>query len=146
MNNQRNLLINLSLAIITLAFAALTYLTYTQWQQSTPPSYTPSDSAANSSLVIQLRDHVDSDIYSQIAKSIENTTHEDVGFMTIRSGSYSQQDNQISFLADESATSATYRVTTNTESGFTQVQCPRVDEQKDSSWTCGLSAGHHHEH
>lgn len=145
--DQRNMTINILLALIILVFAGLTYFTYQQWQQATPPSYTPSASAESSSLVVQLRDHLDNATYEELKNTIESVALEDVNYATIRTDSYKQTGSEVRFLSDIGGSSATYRVSVDTDTNHAEVQCPAATEQRDTSWTCGIDGtGDDHEH
>lgn len=135
-NKKTNLIINLSLVILIVGMGLLSYFIYVAWQTATPDSYTSSSSAESSTLAVQLQDHIDPEIYKNLAESVDNYLSEDINFVTIRPDTYTRADDSIVFLSDIAGTSATYRFVIDTEDVSTSIRCPELNEQRDTSWSC----------
>lgn len=147
MNVSNNTIINLSLGLAIVISAALGYFVYTNWQQSTPPVYTPVESIDQARLAVQLKDHLDAGLYDKLGAAISDTLIEDIGYVTIREGSYGTSDNGFTFLSDISGTSATYRFEINTDEGIVEIGCANPRDNRDQAWSCQITPtgdGHVH--
>lgn len=145
-SSRQNLAVNLLLAILAIGLAVATYLVFINWQQSTPAAYTKSASADQSTIAVQLQDHLKPSTYQHLTESINNYLSSDVNLVTIRPDTYSEKDQQIEFLTDISGSSASYRFVIDTKSDDVSIRCPKLDERRDQSWSCVPLTGDSHEH
>lgn len=145
-SSQQNLAINLLLAILAIGLSVTAYLVFINWQQSNPDVYTKSASAEQSHLAVQLQDHLKSSTYQNLVESVNNYLSRDISLVTIRSDTYAETDQQVEFLSDISGSSASYRFVIDTESDEVSIRCPKLDERRDTSWSCVPLTGDSHEH